>query len=87
MPGLIFVLLKLWDCISFVTTTKMGGTRGKESACQRKECKRFGFSPRAGKIPWKRKWQPTPVFLPEKFHRQEEPGGLQSLGSQRVGHD
>ena len=28
----------------------------------------------------------TLIFLPEKFHRQEEPGGLQSMGSQRIGH-
>ena len=34
-----------------------------------------------------RKWQPTPVFLPEKIPWTEEPGGLQSIGSQRVGHD
>ena len=34
-----------------------------------------------------RKWQPTPVFLPEEFHGQEEPGGLQFMGLQRVGHD
>ena len=39
-----------------------------------------------GKIPWRRKWQPTPVFLPGKIPRTEEPGGLQSMGSQRVGH-
>ena len=32
---------------------------------------------------WRRKWQPTPVFLPG----QEDLGGLQSMGSQRVGHD
>ena len=41
--------------------------------------------PWVGKIPW-RTWQPTPVFLPGEFHRQE-PGGLQSIGLQRVGHD
>ena len=70
-----------------VTTTKIGGTSGKEPACQRKKCKRCGFSPWAGKIPWKRERQPTPVFLPEAFHGQEEPGGLQSMGSQRAGHD
>ena len=28
------------------------------------------FDPWVGKIPWRRKWQPTPVFLPEKSHRQ-----------------
>ena len=32
-------------------------------------------------------WQPTPVFLPGKSHGQEEPGGLQSMVSQRVRHD
>ena len=40
-----------------------------------------------GNIPWSRKWQPTPVFLPGKFHGQEEPGRLQSVGLQRVRHD
>ena len=39
------------------------------------------------KIPWGRKWQPTPVIFPERFHGQEGPGGLQSLGLQRVRHD
>ena len=29
--------------------------------------KRRGFDPWVGKIPWKKKWQPTPVFLPEKI--------------------
>ena len=33
---------------------------GKESACQ---CRRHGFNPWVEKIPWRRKWQPTPVFL------------------------
>ena len=37
-------------------------------------------------IPWKRAWQPTPVFLPGESPWTEEPGGLQSLRSQRVGH-
>ena len=32
-------------------------------------------------------WQPTPVFLPGESLRTEEPGRLQSIGSQRVGHD
>ena len=39
------------------------------------------------KIPWRRAWQPTPVFLPGESSWTEEPGGLQSMGSQRVGHD
>ena len=37
--------------------------------------------------PWKREWQPTPVFLPGESPWAEEPGRLQSMGSQRVRHD
>ena len=37
---------------------------GKESICQCRRCKRRGFDPQVGKIPWSRKWQPTPVVLP-----------------------
>ena len=35
-------------------------------------------------VPWRRKWQPTPVLLPRKSHGQRS---LVSMGSQRVGHD
>ena len=38
---------------------------GKESACQCKRCRSHGFNPWVRKILWRRKWQPTPVFLPE----------------------
>ena len=52
-----------------------------------------GDTREAGSVPGSRrsygggKWQPTPIFLPEKFHGQEEPGELPSMGFQRVGHD
>ena len=36
------------------------------------------------KIPWRRKWQPTPVFLPGESHGQRKPGGLHSMGSQEL---
>ena len=32
--------------------------------------KRLGFDSWVRKIPWRRAWQPTPVFLPGKFHGQ-----------------
>ena len=48
----------------------------RESTCQ---CRRHGFDPWVGKIPWRRKWQPTLVFLPGKYHEQRKPGGLQSM--------
>ena len=41
-----------------------GGTSGKEPACQCRRGKRRGFDPWVRKIPWRRAWQPTPVFLP-----------------------
>ena len=52
---------------------------GEESAGQ---CKRCSFDPWVRKTPWRRKWQPTPVFLPGKPHRQRRHDGLQSLGLQ-----
>ena len=58
---------------------------GKESTCQCRRCRRHGFIPWDRKIPWKRAWQPTPVFF--RILWTEEPGRLQSMGSQRVGHD
>ena len=57
---------------------------GKESACQ---CKRHRFNPWVGKIPWRRKWQATPVFLPGKSHRQRSLAGYSPWGHKRVGHD
>jgi len=51
------------------------------------QCGKPGFDFWVGKIPWRRAWQPTPVFSPGGSPWTEEPGGLQSMGSQRVGHD
>ena len=39
------------------------GLNGKESACQCRRCRRLGFDPWVRKIPWRRIWQPTPLFL------------------------
>ena len=39
---------------------------GKESTCQQRRCV---FNPWVGKIPWRRKWQLIPAFLPRKSHR------------------
>ena len=41
-------------------TALNGGPVAKESTCQ---CKRCVLDPSAGKIPWSRKWQPTPIFF------------------------
>ena len=57
---------------------------GKESACQ---CRRCRFNPRIGKIPQRRKWQLTPVFLPGKSHGQRNLVGYSPWGCKTVRHD
>ena len=52
-------------------------TRGKEPTCQ---CRRHRFDPWVGKIPWRRKWQPTPVFLPGQFRGQRSLTGYSPWG-------
>ena len=42
--------------------------KDKDSTCQCRRHRRCEFNPWVGKIPRRKKWQPTPVFLPEKFH-------------------
>ena len=44
------------------------------------QCRRPQFSPWVWKSPWRREWQPIPVFLPRKFHAQ-------TMGSKKMGHN
>ena len=60
------------------------GSDGKESAWNLGD---FRSIPGLGSIPWRKACQSTPVFLPGESPWTEEPGGLQSMGSQRVRHD
>ena len=57
-----------------------GGASGKEPACQCRRCKRFVFDPWVRNIPWNRKEQPTPVFLPGEPHRQRSLVGYSPQG-------
>ena len=59
------------------------GSDGKESACQ---CRRCRFDPWMGKILWQGKWQPIPIFLPGKSHRQRSLAGYNPWG-RRLRHD
>ena len=56
----------------------LGSSAGKESTCNAGDL---------GKMPWRRAWQPTPVFLPGESPWAEDPGGLQFMRSQRVGQN
>ena len=56
------------------------GSDGKETICNAGDP---GFDPWVGKIPWRRAWKPTPVFLPGESPWKEEPGGLHFMGLQK----
>ena len=47
-----------------------GSTMIKNLPANDKQTRRHGFDPWVRKIPWKRKWKPTPVFLPGESHGQ-----------------
>ena len=61
-----------------------GKLSGKESACQ---CRRHEFSPWVGKIPWRKKWLPTPVFLPGESHGQRSLEDYSPWDCKRVKHN
>ena len=61
-----------------------GGTVGKESSCQCRRCQRPGFDPWVRMMPWRRKWQPTPVFLPGESHGQRSLAGYSPWGPREV---
>ena len=60
-----------------------GGASGKEAACQCRRHKRHGFNPWVRKIPWRRAWQPTPVFLPGESHGQRSLVGYSAWGRKK----
>ena len=49
------------------------------------QCRRPGFDSWVGKIPWRRKWQPTPVFLPGESHGQRSLAGYSIWGHTESG--
>jgi len=58
-----------------------GGSDGKESACNVED---LDSIPGSGRFPWRRAWQPSPVFLLGESPWTEEPGGLRSMGLQKL---
>ena len=59
---------------------------GKDPAYQCRRHRRHGFNPWVGKIPCRRNWKPTPVFLPGKSQGQRSLAGYSPWGSQKVRH-
>ena len=63
----------------------LGSIRSKEPACQCRRHKRLGLHPWVGKMPWRRAWQPTPVFLPGESHGQRSLVGYSPWGQKELG--
>ena len=61
-----------------------GGGSGKEPTCQCRKCKRRGFSPWMGKIPWRRAWQLIPVFFPGDSNGQRSLAGYSPWGHKEL---
>ena len=60
------------------------GSGGKESACNAGDP---GLVPELGRFPWRMKWQPTPVFLPEKSHGQRNLESCNPWCHKKMGHN
>ena len=80
--GCVGVICRYYAILGFP-----GGSEGKESTCQFRRHKRHRFNPWVRKIPWRRKWQPTPVLLPGKVCGQRSLVGYSPWGHKRVRHD
>ena len=61
-----------------------GDANGKEPTYQCRRHKRHRFDPWVGKIPWRRAWQPTPVFLPGESHGQRSLEGYSPWGCKEL---
>ena len=86
MVMVVMILVKVM--VGFIVMMVMrgfpAGSDGKESACNAGD---LGSILGVGRFPWRREWQPTPVILAWRIPWTEDPGRLQSMESQRVGHN
>ena len=66
----------IFECWNFLERLKgfQGGSSGREPACHCRKRERHGFG-LGWEDPCRRKWQPTPVFLPGEFHGQRSLAG------------
>ena len=82
LPEHIHLLLFKHTCTQ--NEASQGALVVKEPTCQCWRYKSCGFYPWIGKIPWRRAWQPTPVFLPGESHGQRSLVGYSPLGCKKL---
>ena len=77
--------MRPWEEIGFLDSGILPHLlSGKEPT---RQCRSYRFDPWVGKIPWRRIWQPTPVFLPGEFHGQRSLAGYGPWGCKSTGRD
>ena len=84
-PCLTFICPGKWPYCSSSWAPRW--SNGKRSTYQCRRHKRHGSNSWVGKIPWRRKQQPSPVVLPGRSHRQRSLAGYSPWGRKRVRHD
>ena len=62
-------------CLRYRTASFSGRTGGKEPTCQCRRHESRGFDPWVRKIPWRKAWKVTPVFLPRESHGKRSLAG------------
>ena len=77
-------VMKNRTLLSDFTFTIPGGADGNEPACQSSKLKSPGLDPWVRKIPWRRKWQPNPVFLPGESHGWRSLAGYSPWGHKEL---
>ena len=77
MQGPIYIHTHIYIFLLEAEGSFPRGSESKESACNAGD---LGLILGLGRSPWSRKWQPTPVFLPGKFHEQKTLVGYSSWG-------
>ena len=83
----ICVCVSMYMCVFLCICVYPMWLSGKESTCHCRRPMRYEFHLWIGKIPWRRKWQSTPVFLLGKSHGQGSLVGYSPWHPKRIGHD
>ena len=66
------------------TSNKMTGSSSDDSVAKNPPAVQDTLRPPGGKMPWRKKWQPTPVFLPRKAHGQRSRGSYRPWGCKKL---
>ena len=80
MEGLLIIHMTIWMNCQRMKLGFLGGAVVKNLPASAGDSGDSGFYPWVGKIPWRRKWQPTPAFMPGKFYGQRSLVGYSPWG-------